>query len=94
MLQVQTAKARRKQIAGHMHKLLGTDGVMMLPSAPGPAPKLNTPPAETDQFRTRLLSLTCIAGLAGLPQVCNTLYHMHVQYRNRHMSSNYFFRML
>ena len=43
--------------------------MLTLPSAPGPAPVLNTPPAELDLFRSRLLSLTCIAGLGGLPQV-------------------------
>ena len=51
----------------------------MLPTAPGPAPLLNTPPAELDLFRTRLLSLTCIAGLGGLPQVPSLIYRSHQQ---------------
>ena len=68
-LQIQKAKEDRKKITAHMHQLLGTDGVLMLPSCPGPAPILNTPPEELNLFRARLLSLTCIAGLAGLPQV-------------------------
>lgn len=67
--EVNTAREKRKQISAHLQQLLGQDGVLMLPTAPGPAPLLNTPPAELDLFRTRLLSLTCIAGLGGLPQV-------------------------
>lgn len=67
--EVQKAKEDRKKITAHMHQLLGTDGFIMLPSCPGPAPILNTPPEELNLFRARLLSLTCIAGLAGLPQV-------------------------
>lgn len=68
-LQIQTARENRQQISAHLEKLLGSDGVLTLPTAPGPAPVLNTPPAELDLFRSRLLSLTCIAGLGGLPQV-------------------------
>ncbi|KAA6420332.1 MAG: glutamyl-tRNA(Gln) amidotransferase subunit A [Trebouxia sp. A1-2] len=67
--EIQTAQEKRKQISAHLQELLGKDGVLMLPTAPGPAPILNTPPAELDLFRSRLLSLTCIAGLGGLPQV-------------------------
>ena len=60
---------KRKVITEHMLQILGQDGLLILPTTPGPAPLLNTPPASLDQWRTNLLSLTCIAGLAGLPQV-------------------------
>ena len=52
-----------------MLELLGADGILALPTAPGPAVLLAMPPAELDGWRRRLLSLTSIAGLAGLPQV-------------------------
>lgn len=68
-LQIQAAQKKRQHISAHLEGLLGADGVLSLPTAPGPAPLLNTPPAELDLFRSRLLSLTCIAGLGGLPQV-------------------------
>ena len=68
-LQIQAAREKRQKISAHLEDLLGSDGVLMLPTAPGPAPLLKTPPAELDLFRSRLLSLTCIAGLGGLPQV-------------------------
>jgi amidase len=41
----------------------------VLPTLPGIAPLRNTPPAESDEFRARALSLLCIAGLARLPQL-------------------------
>ena len=68
-MQVSEAQKQRKRIAAHVQGLLGDDGVMMLPTAPGPAPKLKTPPEQVDLYRSRLLSLTCIAGLSELPQV-------------------------
>jgi amidase len=40
-----------------------------VPTAPGIAPRLNTPAADLEVFRGRAISLLAIAGLAGLPQV-------------------------
>jgi len=62
-------EGKREAIAAHMEKLLGDNSLLILPAAPGPAPRLQTPAAQLDGFRTRLISLTCIAGLAKLPQV-------------------------
>ncbi|GIM07883.1 hypothetical protein Vretimale_11935 [Volvox reticuliferus] len=66
--QVEAASVKRARIRAHMLDLLGLDGVLALPTTPGPAPLVNTPPADLDAWRTRLISLTSIAGLAGLPQ--------------------------
>ena len=60
----------RQRIREHMDALLGSDAVLAVPSAPGPAPILNTPQAELHDYRKSMLALTSIAGLAGLPQVC------------------------
>jgi amidase len=43
--------------------------VVALPSAPCIAPRIDTPAAELDSYRTRVMRLTCVAGLGGLPQV-------------------------
>jgi amidase len=43
--------------------------VVALPSAPCIAPRIDTPAAELDSYRTRVMRLTCIAGLGSLPQV-------------------------
>lgn len=69
LAQVAAAQAQRQRIRDHLLALLGADGVLALPSTPGPAPLLGTPAAVLDEWRTRLISLTSIAGLAGLPQV-------------------------
>jgi amidase len=43
--------------------------VLALPSAPSIAPLIDTPPDAMEDFRTRVMRLTCTAGLSGLPQV-------------------------
>ncbi|GLC35083.1 hypothetical protein PLESTM_000277700 [Pleodorina starrii] len=67
--QLEAASAQRSRIRSHMVEVLGQDGLLAVPTAPGPAPLVDTPPADLDAWRTRLISLTSIAGLAGLPQV-------------------------
>jgi amidase len=68
-LEARRAGRAREAVRRRLDLLLGEDGVLALPSAPGPAPLLRTPPERLDAWRRRLLSLTCVAGLAGLPQV-------------------------
>ncbi len=48
---------------------LREDTLMIFPTAPGLAPEKNTPANLLDSFRDRVLQLTCIAGLGGLPQI-------------------------
>jgi hypothetical protein len=57
-------------ITQHLLQLLGTDGLLAIPTTPGPA-FINDQidPAAFQQLRLASLSLTSIAGLAGLPQV-------------------------
>lgn len=62
-------RRRRAAIAGHLHALLGEDGVLVIPTAPGEAPPLSQPVEEAERQRAKTMQLTCIAGLAGLPQV-------------------------
>jgi amidase len=52
-----------------MQQLLGSDGLLALPTAPGPAIACDATQQQQNEFRKGLLSLTCIAGLSGLPQV-------------------------
>ena len=63
------ARQQREEIARRMNALLDGDAVLVLPTLPGIAPLRNTPPAASDEFRARALSLLCIAGLARLPQL-------------------------
>ena len=56
-------------MARHVQNLLGDDAMLCLPTAPGIAPKLNTPPAELEVFRGNAFALLSIAGLASFPQI-------------------------
>jgi amidase len=67
--EVERMRPRREEVARHMDAILGDDGLLCLPTAPGIAPKLATPAAELDVFRARAFALLSIAGLARLPQV-------------------------
>jgi hypothetical protein len=50
--------------------LAGRRAALLMPTAPGQPPPCGLANAAVDDWRRRLISLTCIAGLAGLPQVC------------------------
>jgi amidase len=66
------ADASRKIMAAaraHIRALVPPGTVMALPTTPCIAPPLDMDAAALDTFRTRALRLTCIAGLAGLPQL-------------------------
>lgn len=56
-------------IRQRMHTLLGERGLAVLPSAASLAPRRDADPAAVDAVRLRTMAITCIAGLAGLPQV-------------------------
>lgn len=63
------ARDKGRQIRAQVRALLGDDGVAVLPSAASLAPMRNADPAAVDAVRLRTMAITCIAGLAGLPQV-------------------------
>ncbi|MGU3494575.1 amidase [Xanthobacteraceae bacterium A53D] len=67
--EVAGALALREQIRARMDEILGPDGLLVLPTGPGIAPKRATPEAELDAFRARALELLSPAGHAGTPQV-------------------------
>ncbi|MCE3250684.1 MAG: amidase [Geminicoccaceae bacterium] len=49
--------------------VLGDDALLLLPSAPGPATRVDAAMAEHERVRVRTIGITCIASLGGLPQV-------------------------
>jgi amidase len=67
----QADAARRVMTAArtHLRALVPPGTVIALPTTPSIAPKVDLDESELDSFRTRVLRLTCIAGLAGLPQI-------------------------
>lgn len=63
------ARELKHQVREHLLDELGLDTVAVLPSAASPAPRRDADAADVDAVRLRTLAITCIAGLAGLPQV-------------------------
>ncbi|HWA43440.1 MAG TPA: amidase [Hypericibacter adhaerens] len=59
---------RREHVSLGLARLLAGGGVLVLPTAPSIAPRKGLEPAATQNFRDRTLSLTCLAGMARLPQ--------------------------
>src|SRR5262249_28521258 len=59
----------RASVVERLDELLGRDGVVILPTSPGPARRRGLAPEALDGLRRRAISLLCIAGLGGLPQV-------------------------
>ncbi|MCE9657506.1 MAG: amidase [Burkholderiales bacterium] len=67
--QVTKATAFRARFRAHMTALLGSDGVLILPTMPDVAPLISAGEAGLEDYRNRATRMLCIAGLAGLPQI-------------------------
>jgi amidase len=66
------AEAARRTLdaaRGYLGALLPPGMHMVLPTAPCVAPLINAPPDALESFRVRVMRLSCMAGVAGLPQV-------------------------
>lgn len=63
------ASREREKVQARMAELMTPGTVMVLPTAPGPAPFLNEDQEALDDYRARALELLCPAGHAGLPQI-------------------------
>lgn len=59
----------RSRITQRLRALLGKDGCLVLPTVPGPAPLRGAGPGQLERSRSSAMMLSCLAGLAGLPQV-------------------------
>lgn len=67
--QVATARVFRTAFRTHLAELLGTDGVLLMPTMPDIAPLRSDSEASMEDYRNRAIRLLCIAGLAGFPQL-------------------------
>ncbi|MGE5202532.1 MAG: amidase [Acidobacteriota bacterium] len=65
------AAARRVQAEARarVHGLVEPGTVLALPTAPSIAPPIDVTQEALDLFRSRVMALTCIAGVSGLPQI-------------------------
>ncbi|MNN60859.1 amidase [compost metagenome] len=63
------AESLQKDITLRLSEQLGGDGVLVIPTVPGPAPLAGGSASTLEQNRNGALSLCCIAGLSGFPQI-------------------------
>ena len=67
-----TAKSEtlhRNDFRYELADLLGEDGVLILPTVPGPAPLADEPHDSLQAYREQALRLLCWSGLSGFPQL-------------------------
>lgn len=67
--EVDAARAVLMHLRSGLRRTIERGTVVCLPTAPCMAPEINASIATLDEFRTRAMALTCIAGIGGLPQV-------------------------
>jgi amidase len=63
------AQVQRMQAMATMARVFDSGAVLVVPTVPTIAPRLDAPLSEVNNIRARSLQLLCMAGLAGLPQV-------------------------
>lgn len=63
------AESDRERQRARVEAIVGDESVLMLPTVPGIAPKRDLSGDALQAYRERALSILCIAGLSGLPQV-------------------------
>ena len=63
------AQENRRQQRARLEEIVGEDAVLMLPTVPAVAPRRDLSGEALQAYRERALSILCISGLSGLPQV-------------------------
>ena len=67
--QVRTARVFRSAFRAQLAALLGTDGVLLMPTMPDIAPLRSAAESSLEDYRNRAIRMLCIAGHAGFPQL-------------------------
>ena len=67
--QVAQASAFRARFRAHLAALLGSDGVLVMPTMPDIAPLADADEDGIENYRNQATYMLCIAGLAGFPQL-------------------------
>lgn len=66
---VANAQAGREKVQARMADILESGTVVCLPTAPFPAPEAGLPQSKMWERRSRIITLTCLGGLLGAPQI-------------------------
>jgi amidase len=67
--EIDKAEVVRRNCRAKLARILGDDGVLLLPTVPDIAPLVSADESQLDDFRNRALRLLCLSGLSGFPQV-------------------------
>ncbi|WP_068693540.1 amidase [Paenibacillus yonginensis] len=67
--QAEACRTERSSIQSNLMQLLGRDGLLVIPTAPGGAPRTGAKGEAAENVRSKVMQLTSIAGLSGFPQV-------------------------
>lgn len=67
--QMQEAEQFRARFRQHLADVLGSDGVLVMPSMPDIAPLRTADEASLEAYRNQAVQMLCLAGLAGFPQI-------------------------
>ena len=67
--QVSAGRRFRAAFRAHLAQLLGSDGVLVMPTMPDVAPLRAEPDAGLESYRNQAIRMLCIAGLSGFPQL-------------------------
>ena len=67
--QFASATVYRERFKNHLANLLGTDGVLVMPTLPDIAPLTGDSGEKMESYRNRAIQMLCIAGLSGFPQI-------------------------
>lgn len=63
------ATAYRHRFTKHLADLLGSDGVLVMPTTADIAPVVGESGEKLESFRNRSIQMLCLAGLSGFPQL-------------------------
>ncbi|MDI6027269.1 amidase [Corticibacterium sp. UT-5YL-CI-8] len=72
-----TEQALRAAFREELAALLGSDGVIVMPTVPSAAPLIGLPQDELQAYRERALRMLCLSGLSGFPQITLPLGTVH-----------------
>ena len=66
---IERHEAVRDDFQARIASLLGSDGVLLMPTMPDIAPLLAEPESAQDDYRNRSIRMLCLSGLPGFPQI-------------------------
>ena len=73
--QVMAARTYRHDLTESLRTLLGTDGVLLMPTMPDVAPLISQDAGSLEDYRNRAIRMLSISGMSGFPQISLPMAH-------------------